>query len=351
MRQSRITVDRPGRITGKKAGNDPADETGAQGARQQSADHPRREARTVGDGIGDIACQQRHHQLERAVATDLHQRRRQRALLLERGDAEHERQGDHQAAGHHHRQHEGHAGQQVFIDARLLLFGRCFGSARCAFLLTFGQGLFQRRFGLLEGNAGAAAIDFLAGETLGGDFDIGRQQHHIGLGNRLRAQWIARADRALGFHLQLIAQALGRLLQGFGGHERVSDTRRARGNGHQSRRVLDNRHRFDDGLFGGVNLSVLRSTAQHGFHVLQGLGRGALEHPLADKARHFHRRAGHQQHPLRRVEGGRRQLLFGMRGIGDFDTGAPALALGRGIEQPGTQHTGDHAVRAGRNDG
>ncbi|MNK76183.1 hypothetical protein D3C87_957460 [compost metagenome] len=204
---------------------------------------------------------------------------------------------------------------------------------------------------MLEGNAGAAAIDFLAGETLGGDFDIGRQQHHIGLGNRLRAQWIARADRALGFHLQVIAQARGRLLQGLGGHERVSYARRAGGDGHQSRRVLDSRHRFDDGFGSDVDLCLLRSSPQHGFHVLQGLSRGTLEQPLADKPRHVHGRAGHQQHPLGCVEGGRRQLFFGMRDIGDFDTGAPALALGRGVEQPCTQHTGDHAVRAGRNDG
>ncbi|MNC49624.1 hypothetical protein D3C75_988130 [compost metagenome] len=141
------------------------------------------------------------------------------------------------------------------------------------------------------------------------------------------------------------------MLQSLGGHERVSDARRACGDGHQSRRVPGYSHWLDDRFRSGVNLRFLRTTLQHGFHVLQGLGRGALEHSLANKPRHVHGRAGHQQHPLGRIEGGRRQLLFRMCDIGDFDTGAPALTLGRGIKQPGTQHTGDHAVRAGRDDG
>ncbi|MNQ67340.1 hypothetical protein D3C85_818590 [compost metagenome] len=129
LRQARITIDRLGRVTGDEAGNDPANETGPQGTGQQTADHPRRQARTVGNRVGDVTGQQGHHQLERGVAADLHQCRGKRALFLERGDAEHKRQGDHQTTGHHHGQHERHARQQVFVDTGLLLSGRPLGAA------------------------------------------------------------------------------------------------------------------------------------------------------------------------------------------------------------------------------
>ena len=83
LRQRDITTDRLRRVTGDKPGDDPADKPGAQGTRQQTADHPRRQARTVGNRIGDVPGQQRHHQLERGFAADLHQRCRQRAFFLE----------------------------------------------------------------------------------------------------------------------------------------------------------------------------------------------------------------------------------------------------------------------------
>ncbi|MNQ67339.1 hypothetical protein D3C85_818580 [compost metagenome] len=97
---------------------------------------------------------------------------------------------------------------------------------------------------MLEGNAGTATVDFLAGETLGGDFNVRRQQHHVGIADGLRTQRIARADRALGLDLQVIAQPLGRLLQGLGGHEGVGHTRRASRDRHQTRCRLAHRQRF-----------------------------------------------------------------------------------------------------------
>ncbi|MNO80980.1 hypothetical protein D3C76_722050 [compost metagenome] len=349
--QACITIDRLGRVTGDKPGNDPANKPGAQGARQQPADHPRRQARAVGNGVGDIARQQRHHQLERGLAADLHQCSGECPLFLERGDAEHERQGDHQAARHYHWQHERHAGEQVLVDPGLLLPGRSLGTGRSGFLLAFGQRFVQRRLGLLEGNAGAAAVNLLAGKTFGGNFDVRRQQHHIGVGNRFGAQRIAGADRALGFHLQVVAQTLGCLLQGFGGHEGVGDTRRTCRHGNQSRRVLGHSNRLDHGIRRDIHLSVFSTTAQHRFNILQRLGRRALEQSFADETRHIHRHAGHQQHPLGRVDRCRRQLALGVRRINDFDAGAPALTLGCCLEQTGTQHTGDHGARAGSNNG
>ena len=351
LRQSRITIDRLGGITGDETGNDPADEARAKSARQHTADHPRREARAVGDRVGDVTRQQRHHQFECGIATDLHQRGSQGALLFERGDAEHKRQSDHQAACHHHRQHERHAGQQVLIDARLLLLGGALGSTRCSFLRALGQRFVEGGLGLLEGDTRAATVDFFPGKTLGRHFDVTGQQHHIGLGNGLGTQRIARADRPLGFDLQVVAQSLGRLLQGFGGHERMGDTGRAGGNRHQSRRGLAGGQCLGNGFGGHVNLRLIGALAQHRLHVLQGLGRSALEHALADESRHVHRRTGHQQYPLGRLQRGGRQLPLRVRRIGDFDAGAPALALRCSIQQTGAQHTGDHAVRAGRNNG
>jgi hypothetical protein len=64
-------------------------------------------------------------------------------------------------------------------------------------------GFVQRGAGLLEGDAGAAAVDTLAGETRGGHFDVGGQQHHVGGGDGLGGQRVARADRALGFDGEL----------------------------------------------------------------------------------------------------------------------------------------------------
>ncbi|MNT18366.1 hypothetical protein D3C72_1535690 [compost metagenome] len=188
----------------------------------------------------------------------------------------------------------------MLVDAGSLLLGRALGAGRGAFLRAFGEGFVQRRFGLLERNAGAATVYFLAGEAFGGDFDVRCQQHHIGFGDRLCAQRIACADRALSFHLQVIAQTLGCLLQRFGGHEGVSDAGWTRGDRHQTRGAFGDGNRFGDSFRREINLSLFGTTAQHCFDILQGLGRGALVDALADKSGHVHRRARHQQHPLGR---------------------------------------------------
>src|SRR3546814_9547345 len=80
-----------GCIAGDKTGDYSADEAGAKRTRQQTADHAGRKAGPVSDGVGDVARQERHHQLEGRFATYLHQRGGQRALLLERFDATYER--------------------------------------------------------------------------------------------------------------------------------------------------------------------------------------------------------------------------------------------------------------------
>lgn len=102
---------------------------------------------------------------------------------------------------------------------------------------------------------------------------------------------------------------------------------------------------------GNVQLGFLRAPLQHRFNVLQRLGRGALIHAFADKALHVHGRAGDQQHPLGRVNCGLGKCALGVVRIHHFDAGAPALALRGGVQQAGAQHTGDHAVGAGSNNG
>ena len=331
-------------IPGDEAGQDAADKPSPQRPSQQPADHAGRKARTVGNRVGDVARQQRHHQQERLV-THGFERRRQGAGLLESMDAEHKRQGDQQAPRHHHRQHIRHAGEQVFVDAGFLRLGRC--TAGRAFHCAFGEGLVEDGFGLLESNAGATAVNLLAGETLGGHFDIGREQYHIGIGNRLRAQRRAGAHRTLGLDLQVITQALSSLLQGFGGHERVGHTGGARGNRDDTRRSLG-RHR---GGVGDIHPGFFGAPAQHAFDIRQCLGRCALEHTLADKPLHLHRGTADQQHPLGIINRRLGQLALRALYIDDFNTGVQAHALGGGVQQAGAQHTGDHAVRAGGNNG
>ncbi|MNF78286.1 hypothetical protein D3C84_604620 [compost metagenome] len=122
--QTHPAADRLGAVTGEKTGDDATDKPGAQGTGQQTTDHPRRQARTVGNRVGDVTGEQRHHQFERRVATDLHQRGRQGARLLEGLNPEHEGQGDQQTARHHHRQHERDPGEQVLVHPGFLAAGR-----------------------------------------------------------------------------------------------------------------------------------------------------------------------------------------------------------------------------------
>lgn len=89
---------------------------------QHTADKTRRQTRTVSNGEGDKARQHWHHQRKRGAAANLHQRGRQRARLFKRLDTKGEGERNTQAARHHHRQHVGHAGQQVTIRTRRLFF-------------------------------------------------------------------------------------------------------------------------------------------------------------------------------------------------------------------------------------
>ncbi len=199
---------------------------------------------------------------------------------------------------------------------------------------------------MLEGDTGAATVNLLTGEALGGDFDIRRQQHHVGVGDRLRAQRRARAHRALGFDLQVIPQALGRLLQRLGGHKGVGHAGRASRNGDDTGSTLRRRC-----CAGDIDLGLFGTTAQYRLDIRQGLGRCALEHTLADKPLHIHRRAADQQYPFGFIECGLGQLALRVLHIHHFNAGVQAHALRGGVQQAGAQHTGDHAVRAGSNNG
>ena len=150
----------------------------------------------------------------------------------------------------------------MFVDPGFLWFGR--RTAGGAFLLAFGQGFIEDRGGLLERNASATAVDFLAGKALGGHFDIGGQQHHVGIANGLLGQGRTCAYRALGFHLQVVTLGLGGLLQRFGGHKSVGHAGGAGGDGDNARHVFYRRHCGA----GNVQLGLLRAPLQHRFNVL-----------------------------------------------------------------------------------
>ena len=91
-----------------------------------------------------------------------------------------------------------------------------------------------------------------------------------------------------------------------------------------------------DGIDRRVDLRFFNAPTQYPFHILQGLSRGALEYPFANKALHVQRCAADHQNPLSLVDGGCRQLAFRVLGVMHFNTGAPPLTLRRGVQQSGT---------------
>lgn len=214
------------------------------------------------------------------------------------------------------------------------------------------KAFFQCCFGLLERDPGATPVDFLACKTISIDFDICRQQHHVSLGNGLGAEWIARADRALGFDLQVVIQTLGRLLDGFGSHERVRNPGRAGGD--------RNNARLRTGAIGCLRCDRLRrrmhlrfslGALQKTVDVLQRMGRRILKQTFADKAAQIHRTGIDHQNEVSGFDVLSRQLLVRLVGIDDFDAGFPALAQCRRFEQSCAEYAADLAVRAGRNYG
>ena len=87
-------------------------------------------------------------------------------------------------------------------------------------------------------------------------------------------EWVTRADRALGFDLQVVAEALGRLLDGFGGHKGVSNPGRASSDRDQlwlSASAGDRLH--GRRLRGDIDRRLLGCRAQKAFDILQRLGR------------------------------------------------------------------------------
>ena len=337
-----------GRIASEETGDDAADEAGPQRTGQQPADHPRRQARTVGDGIGDIAGQQRHHQLKGALAADLHQRGGQAALLLERLDTEDERQGDQQTARHHHRQHVGNTGEQMLVGAGFLATtgdGLALGWRGFAQRSRLAQGPLQRLLRLFQCHAGATAVDLLAGEAAGVHLDIGGQQHGIGRIDGSIVEQVARTDRAAGFHLQFDAHAQRRLLQRFGGHEGMRYAGRAGSDSDQP--TTPARDGFS--VF-TIGLSTLGGLTQKTLRVGQCLGRRGLKQALAGKAAQRQLTGLDHQHPVGRGDLRLAQWRTNGARVMHLDTGLPAQALGCSLQQARTQHAGDLAIGAGGDD-
>ncbi len=82
----------------------------------------------------------------------------------------------------------------VYASLLALLFTTCAGSGASSEHRAFFQRAIQGRIGLLEGDASTAAKYALAGETGDIHLDIGGQQHHVGRGDGVRFQHVARAD-------------------------------------------------------------------------------------------------------------------------------------------------------------
>ena len=231
-RQLDVAVERGHAVAGDEAGNDAAEETGIEIGRDQPADHARRDAGAVGDGIGDVTGQRGHHQGEAGLGADLEQRPGQRALVRVVAGidaAEREGQRDQQAASGDEGQHERHTGHQVLVGAgaRIALGVRCGVGARnrsCATVHAgLGQGFLDERRAIVDRRLGAALEQSLATETGQVHFAVGSDDDHVGRADFLVGQCVLRAHRPLRFHAHLVAELLCGLLQAFGGHESVRD--------------------------------------------------------------------------------------------------------------------------------
>ena len=192
--------------------------------------------RAIRDGEGDETGQYRHHQRKGGAAANLHQRRRQRAFDFKRLDAEHERQRDTQTAGHHHRQHVGHAGQQVAIRA-VALFLLPAGAATALLRLEhlgLGQRLVQFLGGFLQRQAGGSAVHRLTGKLIQIHLDIRRDDHQIRRSHFFRGDGVAGTDGAARFHLHPPAAFLRFAFNGFGRHKGVRHAGWASGDRHDA---------------------------------------------------------------------------------------------------------------------
>ncbi|CRW72617.1 hypothetical protein PAERUG_P64_East_of_England_6_01_14_00080 [Pseudomonas aeruginosa] len=315
----------------------------------RDSEHARRQARAVGDGIGDVAGEHRHHQDESRVA-DRPQHRRQAARLLVGIDAEGQRQGDQQAARDHHRQHERHPGQQVLVHPALLVPGDHRAGCARALDLPFRQRPLERRAGLLEGHAGAATVDLLAGETGRVHVDVGGQQDHVGGGDVRRVERVARADRALGLDLQREAQLPRRELQRLGGHEGVRHAGRTGGH-RDDPRCRSGLRRNQAGLVpGDLHARQGGGPLEEGARIGQRLGGTRAIHRLADETRRRQRLDADQQDPVGFGDLFGAQFALGPRPGIRLDAGFPAQALGGAPQQARGEHAGDLSARAGGDD-
>ena len=229
LRQLQLRADQLRHITGEETGNDTADKARTSAHGQHTADKTRRQTRTVSNGEGDKARQHWHHQRKRGAAANLHQRGRQRARLFKRLDTKGEGERNTQAARHHHRQHVGHAGQQVTIRTRRLFFpfSRSFSRTGCLIRFGFCQRLIKLLRGFLQRQAGRGTVHRLAGKLRQIHFDIRRHNHQIGFRHLFRRDGIARANRAAGFNLHPPATFFRFGFNGFSRHKGVRHTCRA----------------------------------------------------------------------------------------------------------------------------
>ncbi len=228
-------ADQQGDVAGEEAGDDAAEEAGLQVHGEHAADESGCESRPVGDGVGDVAGEDGDHQLEGRAAADVHQRRRDRALLLEGFDAEDEGQGDAEPARDHDRQHVGDAGQQVFVgafhfSARGFLGGR-FRRGRAAGDGRPGLGLGDDVRRALDRRADRGRVERLAGEARGVDVGVRRDDDQVRRRDLFVRELVLGADRALGLDADAVARRRCGLLERVRRHEGVGDAGRAGGDG------------------------------------------------------------------------------------------------------------------------
>jgi len=214
-------------VTGDETGDDPAQEARAEIGGQHAADHARRDTRTVGDGIGDIARERRHDQREAALRADAEQRIRQRALgrrAVGIDATQSESHGNQQAACDHEGQHEGNAGHQVLVGTGAFGAGRaCLGREAAALRFRFGQRPFDQRPAAGDGRLGAGGKDPLAGEARAVHLTVRGDDDHVGCRDFFGRQRRTGTDRTLRLHADRVAELFRAFLKPLGGHERMGD--------------------------------------------------------------------------------------------------------------------------------
>ena len=175
-----------------------------------------------------------------------------------------------------------------------VLSGLALGCAArgCALHRCLLQGFLHDGRAVVDGVFGTGFVDALAGETALVDRCVSGDQDDVGAGHIRRAELVLRAYGALGFDLDLVPELGRAVLQTFGRHERVGNSRRAGGDRHDACRSAC------ISCAGRQHLRLLQRGLDHAGAVLDRFLGARFIDALAGEAAEVHRRVGGDQHDV-----------------------------------------------------